>query len=151
MFTSNYSVIVDIDAFKKMPTMLLLTIFEYLNDNDGLFIVKYNKNTKGLCVSINENYHIITKSLIHKQKHCPIPDISNFRRFTDHGYRNYETITNKRFLLRVPKLGTINEQIHYNNDNNIIWHQCTFHKKKKRTQRYGGFIVQMRDRITHNL
>jgi hypothetical protein len=151
MFTSNYSVIVDIEKFQKIPTMVLLHILQYLDDNDGLFIVKYDKNTKGLCVSINANYPVITKSLIHKQIHTPIPDISYCRRFTDNHYRDYETITHKRFLLRVPKLGTINEQIRYNDDNNIIWHQCTFHKKKRARRSYSSTIVPRRYRITHDL
>lgn len=134
MFTSNYSVVADIYKFQKIPTMVLLNIFQYLNANE-LFMIDYNKNTKDLCVCINKDYPIITKSLIYKQLHPPVYLIRNFNIFT---YDSVEKNTYIDMIIYFPKIGIYSQKFRYNDHNNMIDYKDSFKsdfkiKKKKHT------------------
>ena len=138
MFTSNYSIIVDTEKFKKIPTMVLLLIFQYLNDE--LFIMTYNKNIKDLCLVINKKYHIITKSLIYKQLHpANYSTITRDILIYDRNYNlnNYGPVTEKFISYSIPKQGLFTEKIRYNNDNTIDNHYCIiqYQKCKKHKRR----------------
>ena len=132
MFTSNYSVIVDINKFQKIPTMLLLNIFQYL-DGDELFIMSYNKKTKDLCLAINKNYPTITQSLLYKQTHPPLYTIYTYSRFTPY---DIITINNNVLSFSIPRQGILREEIRYNNHNIIGYHNSFYrHKTNKKPKR----------------
>jgi hypothetical protein len=54
---------------KGMPEMILLHIFQYLNN--GPFIISYDKIKKCLYICVDKNYPIITRVLHYKQLNPP--------------------------------------------------------------------------------
>ena len=135
MLSAIYSSIMDMERFQKVPTMLLLIIFQYLGD-DGLFIMNYDKNTKDLRICVNKNHPILTKSLIYKQLNPPQHYVYYYHRFT-HIYNEMMTVTDKVLYISVPDLGKLRENFNYNDQNIIIYyHNMFYSSKKKRRYRH---------------
>jgi hypothetical protein len=115
MFTSDYSAIIDIEIFQKIPKKILQLIFQYVDD--GLFVMNYNKN-----------YSIITKTLIYKQKNPP-----QYKSYTFNDNSVIAPMLSKLVLVIFniqPKV-TLYEKCFYNNDNIIVKSEYCYRSTKK--------------------
>ena len=112
-----YFCVVGKGYFDKLHDLVLLQIFQYLNN--GPFIVSYDKITRQLTIVIDKHNTIISNALRYKQLHTP--------------YFHTLFIGNKkRIVIKINPhdKGEINDLMWYQH-NNIIHHQYATDSRRK--------------------
>lgn len=99
--------IINVELFKRIPEMVRLYIFQYLNN--GPFIVSYHKIKKCLYICVDKNYPIITRVLDYKQLNPP-----------KYNYRRLPFYTSLCIKINLHGKAIFKENFTYNSSNIII-------------------------------